>query len=212
MDVPAPIIEKNTKSIKEYIEILYKYFIEEILTDEFTYYGLRIIPAEQPNVDRKHGGFWHLITKDYLKENGYSVDLPCRDGNFPVCQHNCKKFHDYDPFRTLEYLPFNEEQKKNDKPRHICINRCERLSWVKAIIKMAEKNDSNIQIWEKNYRNNEVRTNIWCEEMNFLIILSKREGKNYYRLVTTFVTHYKDARARYEKEYENYLKNGKTPI
>ncbi len=216
--LPAKIEKLDDEEIKDYIERLYIYYLEELKTEDFKYKNCFIYHSSEPDVENKDGGFWHIITKDYLKQeqgrvgknSKVAVVLPCKaDNGMMVCIHLCQKFHDYDPYRL-------DEVKYQDgisvEPRFICLNRCERITWIKAIVKEAEKNPDKFKIWKKKVRGHQINTHIWYEEEDFLIVLGRWKDESKYNMITSFVTNYTGKRRQCEKDYKKYVKNNSNPI
>ena len=208
--LPDKLNKNLEENIKDYIKRLYQYYLKELKTEDFSYKGIFIYHKSEPDVDGMDGGFWHLITKDYFKNepkrvgnnSKRSISLPCLAGNgMMVCNHICREFHKYDPYRTEEiYLKSGEKA----EPRFICLNRCERISWIKAIIKKAESNPEIFKIWERQ-EGNQTKIHIWYEEEDFLIVIGKWKNENKYNMITSFITNYPDKRKSCEKEYQKYI-------
>lgn len=216
--LPPKIQKEDSEEISDYINRLYEYYLQELKTEDFNYQGLFIYHNTEPDVENKDGGFWHIITKDFYKEDigrvgankRKPVDLPCKAENgMMVCDHICKKFHKYDPYRLNE-VKYSDE--KIADPRFICLNRCERISWIKALVKEAEVSPSKFKIWEKRSRNHQVNIHIWYEEEDFLIVLGRWKDETKYNMITSFVTNYTGKRRQCEKDFAKYIKNGNTPI
>lgn len=208
--LPERIYIKTDETIKEYVERLHNYYLEELKTEKFTYNNLFIYHNTEPDIDNKDGGFWHIITKDYLNQKRRVVSIPCKASNgMMICTHLCNEFHSYDPYRTEEI--FYNNGKKVD-PRFICLNRCERISWIKPIIKESEINPNKFKIWEKRARSHQIKTHIWYEEEDFLIVLGRWRNELKYNMITSFITNYKQKRKECEKNYQKYLNNDKNPI
>ncbi|MBN2771779.1 MAG: hypothetical protein JXR90_13885 [Spirochaetes bacterium] len=208
--LPDKMEKLSTETALEYIDRLYAYYLEELKADDFRYKGKFIYHKTQPTVDGKDGGFWHIITKEYLDKYNAPIILPCTAKNgFPVCMHPCRIFQDYDPFRTeqITYTNGNTAQ-----PRYICMNRCERINWIKPIIKEAENNPANLKIWEKQYSANQINTHIWYEQKSYLIVLGRWKKEDKYNLLTSFATEYNDKKRQCQKEYQRYINNGNQPL
>ena len=202
-------MEKN-EDIEVYINRLHDYYLEELKTEDFSYEGKFIYHKSEPDVDGKDGGFWHMITKDFLDQKKRPVSIPCKASNgMMVCTHFCHTFQSYDPYRTKQVFRSSGQK---EKPRFICLNRCKRINWIKPIIKKAESNPELFKIWKKRIRPNQVNTHIWLEEEDFLIVLGRWKDSNNYNMITSFVTNYKAKKKQCNKDHEKYLKNNYNPI
>lgn len=83
--------------------------------------------------------------------------------------------------------------------------RCERIRWPKPIIE--NHYDNYILIWEENKKKNrkkDKRLYLWLENKDYLIVMSVR--KNYFLLVTSFITDRNHTRKKLKKNYEDYKK------
>lgn len=208
--LPNKMEKENNEDTRDYIDRLYSYYQIELKGQEFSYSGYFIYHKTEPVVDGKEGGFWHIITKEYLDQSKNVVPLPCLAANgMMVCNHICREFQDYDPYRTQEVYYANGNKAT---PRFICLNRCERINWIKSIIKEAERNPALFKIWDKRYKTHQVNTHIWYEKESFIIVLSKWKQEIKYNFVTSFVTNYQRKIEQCEKDYRRYIKNGKQPI
>lgn len=79
------------------------------------------------------------------------------------------------------------------------LRRCERINWPKPIIKNC--NCFEILIW-KAKRHSDKRLYFWFEKFEYLIILSIR--KNFYLLITSYLTDKNHTKRKLRKEYEAY--------
>ncbi|MBN2858085.1 MAG: hypothetical protein JXN63_06765 [Candidatus Delongbacteria bacterium] len=208
--LPDKIEKLDTETVQVYIDRLYEYYLQELKSDDFTYEGLFIYHKTQPAVDGKDGGFWHIVTKEYLDQNKRPITLPCIAKNgFPVCMHPCRLFQEYDPWRTVR---ITYPDGKTAPPRYLCLNRCERINWIKPIIKEAERNPDNLKIWDKKYSDNQINRHIWYERQSYLIVLGRWKNESKYNLLTSFATEYNDKKSQCQKEYQRYINNGNQPI
>lgn len=57
--------------------------------------------------------------------------------------------------------------------REVNFRRCERIRWPRAM--MDNVADPELKVWEEAIRN-EVRTHIWCEEFEYLVVVANRNG------------------------------------
>lgn len=77
------------------------------------------------------------------------------------------------------------------------ISRCERISWIPWIIKQFRRN--NDIDWFENTRGSSNNIVLWYRPVNYVVILSKRNG--YYLLLSAYtLTHHR------EKAFEEELK------
>jgi hypothetical protein len=90
--------------------------------------------------------------------------------------------------------------------RIISVPRCERIRWNKAII---ESNYVGIKIWRAKYPKNQLRTIIWFEEKDYVIIL--REANNYCIFITAYPIDYNHTKNKLRKSYEKAQKAETAP-
>jgi len=79
--------------------------------------------------------------------------------------------------------------------------RCERITWIKAIIENA--NDPKIKKWQKQ-KGRHIRQLLWLEEVEYLVILENR--KTHWLLITAYCTTREHTKNKLRKEYESSLK------
>jgi hypothetical protein len=90
--------------------------------------------------------------------------------------------------------------------RTISIPRCERILWNKSII---EANHFAIKIWKARYPKNQLRTIIWFEEKDYVIIL--REAREYCVFITAYPIDYNHTKRKLRKSYEDSKKAETAP-
>jgi len=212
--LPDMMPKKDNETTQEYIDRLYEFYELELKGADFSFQSRFVYHKTEPSVLEKDGGFWHIITKEYYenKEKNKIAKLPCKDDNgFMVCTHLCKTYQEFDPYR-IETI--RDRAGKIVDPRFICLNRAERITWIKALIKEAEKNPEIFKIWEKKKDGspNQINTHIWYEEEAYLIVLGRWKNEEKYNMITSFVVNYKFKRQQLEKDYQRYLQNGKNPV
>lgn len=109
-------------------------------------------------------------------------------------------------FTNLEYngkqSTFNHITTKGSKDRLYNSLRCERYSWIKAIIEGESCIDcEDLAIWEENVKKKK-RVLIWCRKTNFIIVLENR--KDAYYLITAYCVIYPNKERDLRKSYNNY--------
>lgn len=57
--------------------------------------------------------------------------------------------------------------------RQLNIRRCERIRWPKAM--MDNVDDADLKVWEQEVKS-EIRTHVWCEEHEYLVVIANRSG------------------------------------
>lgn len=95
---------------------------------------------------------------------------------------------------------------EDEDDRNIDIKRCERIRWPKPIIEHSDENE--IKVWE-NKRKSETRILIWFEEIEYLVILAKREG--YILFWTSYPVTIFHNKQKLIKEYMAYKKANAAP-
>ena len=84
------------------------------------------------------------------------------------------------------------------------LRRYERISWPKSIIEYCHTSCTNIKVWE-NYRKGEKRILLWCEDIEYLVVLAER--KDYILFWTAYPVTDGHTKRKLQKEYEEYNKN-----
>ena len=155
-------------------EKLYDIFCREIRDQKPVYKGNEVWIFPELE-ENKELIFWHLTTR---KEREKSI--PRRKLKF--CQKD-------QPFVDMERLPD--------------FRRCERLSWVNAVI---EHSDSPEVInWDYEESDGTVKTYLWHKDEDFVVIMKKYpDGKR--RLVTSFYVDSDYTRRDFERKYANRIK------
>lgn len=91
--------------------------------------------------------------------------------------------------------------------------RCERIEWVRLFIEnyfcSKKCNCSGVHNWIEPFKENKMRTYIWCESKRFLVVLEDRN--NYYLLITAFYVN-ENNHKKIEKLKYNYLQYQNTEI
>jgi len=82
--------------------------------------------------------------------------------------------------------------------------RCERINWLKPIIKNSSFPEILIWIAKRKRRggHSNRRVHIWLKDFNYIIVLSVR--KNHYLLITAFFTDRDHTRRKLLRECESY--------
>ncbi len=87
------------------------------------------------------------------------------------------------------------------------IARCERISWIRAIIENVS-DDCVLQWIGEDYKGGS-RTKLWLKDHDYLIIIANRSG--YSLLWTAYVVDHNHQRNKLQKEYEDYAKRQTPP-
>ena len=81
--------------------------------------------------------------------------------------------------------------------------RAERLPWVRCMIENADKPD--ILTWDYKERRNRIKTYIWLNDFDFVIILKKyRDGRR--RLISAYYLNYTYERGKFYRKYDRRIK------
>lgn len=104
----------------------------------------------------------------------------------------------------FEHL-ISEEKDKNDPTagRIPDIRRCERLCWIRPILDNLGSCEISPMIYPQTLRPSDIREIIYIPELEYVIIL--RKGRNQYFLITAYRVEDPKRRARFEKNYKNFL-------
>lgn len=83
------------------------------------------------------------------------------------------------------------------------LRRYERISWPKSIIEFCHSSCERIKVWENN-RKGENRILLWCEDIEYLVVLADRI--NYILFWTAYPVTKGHKKRKLQKEYEEYIK------
>lgn len=134
----------------------------------------------------------------------------------------CKDFvYDKPLFRgtmlVLKRLPLGKDGKEAtfwhmisegriEQERTPDLRRCERIRWPKPIVEHSECN--NIKVWE-NERRGEKRICLWFEDIEYLVVLAKRNG--YILFWTAYLVKENHKKRKLNKEFEEFREAGDAP-
>lgn len=153
-----------------------------------------------PLICREKGKpFQEYLTELYLV---YSQEIANENFNFhgkPV-----KVFTDLNC--NLQHQTFEHLTTKGDNNRLYNSKRCERLHWIKDILKnvCCGCKDYRVFLDSKWKKNNAKRYIIWCVREDYVIILEERQFDVF--LITAYCIIYDDKRKQLQKEYEKSIK------
>ncbi|MFA6136158.1 MAG: hypothetical protein WC705_02265 [Candidatus Paceibacterota bacterium] len=146
-----------------------------------------------------------LLYQDYL----YSIFKRDFIDSFPKLGRS-PVFHfkeDTNGKRNIFWHLTTEIDQTNNQ-RNSDLRRCERLVWIRPIIK--NYLEPEIFYWEKTNKK-EIRSYLFIPDVNYLIILKKT--KTIYYLITAYPINYENKKERFLKEAEFYNpKNAKTAL
>ncbi|HBB56780.1 TPA: hypothetical protein DEW47_03150 [Patescibacteria group bacterium] len=97
------------------------------------------------------------------------------------------------------------EENWQTKEREICLRRCERIAWIKAVIE--NENDQKVLVWEKEQKTGKrwaTRTFLFLEEGDFLVIL--QEIKHGHYLITAIYVDNPNQKRKHLKAHASYKK------
>lgn len=169
-----PDIVKVNPWTQDTYDTLYDIFCMDIRDYDLRYIG-NSVWIFRGMEDGREQIFWHLTTRSVKK-----IKIPRRKRKFyPV------------------------EQKYIDEDRYPDLRRCERLSWVKALVEKADERE--ILSWDYEEGDSTIKTYIWLKDYNFTVIM-KKYSDNKRRLVTSFYVDKSYIRKGFERKYENRIK------
>lgn len=103
-------------------------------------------------------------------------------------------------YNSFEHI-VSKQSPNNKKYRKFCIERCERIRWIRAIIEQSLK-CCDIRVFKKyDDRSKKDRVYIWCKQKHYMIILEDRD--QFYFLLTAFVVD-DDNEEQYASYYDKY--------
>ena len=184
LSLPTDVTERT---FEEIIDFEYDVFKQEFM-DKDTRVRLNntfIFIDFNKWIDHKAEMFWHLIS---LSENERFSVFPCENNiSDNICKMNCQTNK---KSVTL----------KNGQVRNICIYRACRIKWITEIIKLANKNDKNIKIWEKD---NKFHVRFQHQDVDYVVIFSINKGR--YQLISALPVFYIKKKREFDKAYQEYI-------
>ena len=94
----------------------------------------------------------------------------------------------------------------NEENRTPDLRRCERIRWPRPII--AHSGEPPLKVWQ-NVRDRGPRVCIWLEDIDYLVILARRE--RYVVLLTAYPVTRAHHKEKLRREYEAYTKTKAAP-
>lgn len=127
----------------------------------------------------------------------------------PILFKGKRVFYDKsdDNGRPAAFVHITTEENKKTMEREICLRRCERISWVKAIIENYE--EPQVLVWEKEQATSKrraIRTYLFLEQENFLVIL--QELKHGHYMVTAIYVDIPHQKRKHLKEHKEFKEKG----
>jgi len=107
--------------------------------------------------------------------------------------------------RPQAFTHITTEENRQTKERELCLRRCERIAWIKAVIENAD--NPKVLVWEKEQQTNKgraVRIFLFLEDEDFLVIL--QEIKWGHCLITAIYVDNPNQKRKHKKAYETYKK------
>jgi hypothetical protein len=118
-----------------------------------------------------------------------------------------KVFYDKkdDNGKPATFVHITTEESMTSKERNLCLRRCERITWIKAIIEHAS--DPIVLVWEKEQktsRRKAIRTYLFLEQEDFLVILQEIKYGHY--MITAIYVDNPNQKKKHLKAYGAYKK------
>jgi hypothetical protein len=95
----------------------------------------------------------------------------------------------------------HEGKGRVESQRTFAIRRCERIGWIRAAIDNIT--DPNVKSWNHKEGSGIIRTYIWLEDHDYVIVLEKARNKRSYFLVTAFYIEGDSKRRDLHYKYKN---------
>jgi hypothetical protein len=86
------------------------------------------------------------------------------------------------------------------------LRRCERIRWIRALLVAPS---AEVRTWEESPRGRDRRFVIATPEFDFLVVLRLMKA-GLVQLVTAYHVEWEGRRAKYRREYEQAVKDGRT--
>ncbi|MGN0565387.1 MAG: hypothetical protein ACI4IU_01685 [Candidatus Limousia pullorum] len=103
----------------------------------------------------------------------------------------------------------NYQHTGSEEDRYPDLRRCERIKWAETILTSCSGACIKLLVWE-NRRNNKQNILLFCPEVDYLVVLGKRNG--YLLLITAYPVSYPNRRKDLLREYEQYKKQTTHPV
>lgn len=114
-----------------------------------------------------------------------------------------------DAGKPQAFVHITTEEEKATKQRKLCLRRCERIAWIKAIIEHCD--DQSVLLWEAEHfgkRRTTKRIYLFLESENFLVILEEMKWGHY--MITAIYVDIPNQKRKHLKSYQNFLKKSKS--
>lgn len=105
--------------------------------------------------------------------------------------------------KPAAFVHITTEENKSTGQRELCLRRCERIAWVKAIIE--NHNDSSVLVWEKDQMTSKgmaTRIYLYLEQADFIVILQEIKSGNF--IVTAIYVDYPHQKRKHLKNYQKF--------
>ena len=103
------------------------------------------------------------------------------------------------------FVHITTEEDRATQQRNLCLRRCERIAWIKAIIEHCD--DPAVLVWEKEHFGHQRISNriyLFLECDNFLVILEQLRKGHF--MVTAIYVDNPHQKRKHLKDYENFKK------
>ena len=144
---------------------------------------------------------WSLFLRTYEYNSLKFHDIPVRMKHYPP------SFSPKTCFYHLTCENYLHQEEDSRKPN---LRRCERLMWAKTIIESCSDSCASLLVWE-NTRHNKPNIVLFCPELAYVVILSKR-SQGYYLLTTAYPVDHPHRREDLLNEYQRYIKQTAHPV
>lgn len=162
-----------------------------------------------PKIDISEGTYLKMVHKLYAR---FQMDIKC--GNIIFQGSKVGYRPGYEPSgmgyeKIFWHLITADEAITGE--RVLDHERASRLSWIKPVLE--HSSDPCIKVWdyEESNRKMGIRTYVWLEELDFIIVLQKvllRSNKTVMNIITSFHINGPSYRAKIRKKWEKRLQEG----
>jgi hypothetical protein len=120
---------------------------------------------------------------------------------------NVGVFHDRgdDGGKPRTFTHITTEEDRSTQQRVLCLRRCERIAWIRAIIEHAD--DPLVLVWTKEQatpKRKAVRTYLFLEQEDFLVIL--QEMKRGHFMITAIYVDNPNQKAKHLKAHRAFVR------
>jgi hypothetical protein len=101
------------------------------------------------------------------------------------------------------FVHITTEENRETRSRELCLRRCERITWIRAIIENSD--DPAVLMWDKEQKTGKgwkMRTYLFLEPEDFLVVLEQKTRGHY--MITAIYVDNPNQKRKHLKAYNEY--------